>query len=56
MAAWLEKPLWWVSILIAVCWIGYNFDLAQYYPPIVYGVAILIVLVGLVARLTLGRG
>jgi hypothetical protein len=53
MAAWLGKLLWWASILIAVCWIGYSVDVAEYYPPLIYGIAIIILLVGLAARLML---
>jgi hypothetical protein len=56
MTAWLEKPLWWLSILIAALWIGSNFDLAEHYPLWVYGVGSLILLVELAARFRVGRG
>jgi hypothetical protein len=56
MIAPLGKFLWWVSIPIAVLWIRSNFDLAEHYPLWVYGVASLILLVGLAARLMLGGG
>jgi hypothetical protein len=56
MTAWLAKPLWWVSILIAVLWLRSNFDLAEHYPLLVYGVASLILFVGLAARFKVGRG
>jgi asparagine N-glycosylation enzyme membrane subunit Stt3 len=42
--------------LIAVLWLRSNFDLAEHYPLLVYGVASLILLVGLAARFRVGRG
>jgi hypothetical protein len=53
MAVLLGKLLWWASILITVCWVGYSFKVTEYYSPMIYGLAIIILLVGLAARLML---
>ncbi len=50
MTAWLGNGLWWASILIAGAWVWFNLDLSQWYPTIVFGGAVFILLVGLAAR------
>jgi hypothetical protein len=56
MVARLGKLLWWASILTAGCWVAFSFELAEHYPPITYGIAFIILLVGLAARFMLDSG